>query len=94
MRTYIALSVYLYRVPKEHVAPNGSRQFAILVRSNSQRAVAALLGTSLSQMRNFNGIHEFTSDVVSYNKFRVADIVKKDNTVYYEWNNAWYEYPQ
>jgi len=92
MKTYIALSVWLHKVPKEHVAANGGRQFTILIRSTSQKAVAALLNTSLNQLREFNGIHEFTSDVVSYNKFRVADIVKKDNTVYYERNNEWYEY--
>lgn len=92
MKTYIASSVHLWKVPREHVAANGSRQFSILVRAPSQKAVAGLLRTSLYQLRDFNGVHEFESDVIGYNRLRVADIIKKDNTVYYEWYNEWFEY--
>lgn len=95
MRTYIALSVWLDRVPEGHVSANRSKQFTILIRTTSQKRVADLLGsTSLFSLRTFSGIRR-APDAVGFHKERknVAGIVQKDHTVYYNHDNQWFEYP-
>ena len=88
LKTYIALSVHLWRVPEKHRAPNGSRQFFIVVQAPSKKWVAEHLDTGLSHL-NRMGLH-VDSDFVKY--------APKPLTVYYKVApphpeaNQWFEY--
>lgn len=92
MKTYLANSVLLYWVPPEHRAANGSRQFTILCRTDSQKRVAELVGCSLYDLRQM-GIHE-AGPVIGFNPpVNVADIVKEDHVVHYSPSrNLWVKY--
>lgn len=91
MKTYLANSMFLPYVPKEHLSNNNNCQFTIICRAKNQKKVAELLGTSFSQVRNFGGIH------VAAEQFQ--NIPQKDNTIYYHaehtktgYIDKWFEY--
>ena len=100
MKIYLASSVQLSHVPAEHrSSSNGGCQFFILVRTTSKKEIVRILGTSMYTLRYF-GCHEAGEHIgFGENKLRVADIVKKNNTVYYQaghtrngYNPQWFEY--
>ncbi len=94
-KTYLALSVYLSKVPGKHRAANGNRQFTILCRTTSQQRVAELTGSTISHLRKYGGIHETDS-------LEHISICEKNDTIYYNMCNhtpvsksdygKWFEY--
>lgn len=95
MKTYIAGSVWLWGVPKEHVASNGSRQYTILIKAKSKRAICDLVGGALSlhHLNNFCGCHIAPERTGSGDKQRlVADIVREPGVIYYEYRQDWFRY--
>jgi hypothetical protein len=100
LRIYSAMSVFLPDVPPEHRGNNNNCQFSVLIAASSQRRVAELLHTSLSGLRNFNGIHEAPQDIGYMTEAKpVVEIVQKDETFYYFTEHTrsgfigkWFEY--
>lgn len=99
MKTYITNSVWLNNVPKAHRSSNGNAQFTALLRTNSQKQAAELLGVSLGSLR-YNGIR-IAPERIGYaaNAVPVAGIVVNDHTVYYRVEHTqngyvgkWFEY--
>lgn len=104
LKTYLALAVRLHTAMRpEHVAANGDTQATILVRARSMKAFSDALnklfgGTrdNTRHLREYGGIHEvFTVGTASSQRGirAVSDIVKKDDTVYYErgYSGEWFE---
>ena len=101
MKTYLANSVWLDCVPKEHGAKNGSRQFTILIRAKSKKDVIKILNVSPYLANEIYGLHDVgDQDSVGFNgEHKFKDIIKKDNTIYYHvehtingYLNQWFEY--
>lgn len=86
MNVYLANSVFLSKVPKEHRSLNGNCQFTVLVRAKSKKRVAEILDTTYSNLDNFYGCHKASEQHL--------DIVKKDEVIYYDSDHrgAWIEY--
>lgn len=55
MKTYSA-TIFVARLPKEHIAPNGNTQKTVVVATTSWKRAAELLGISLGQLRPFASI--------------------------------------
>lgn len=92
VKTYFAMSVWLSGIPHNHQGNNGSCQKDIIIRSTSQKKVAEIVGSSLSHLRDFSGIHE--TDQAHH-----LSVPKKDNVVYYHCEHCrigfldkWFEY--
>lgn len=95
MKTYLASSVWLWEVPKEHIASNGNRQYTILIKAKSKRAVCDLVGgaMSLHHLNNFCGAHVAPEHIGSGDKRRaVSDIVQDPGVIYYEHWQDWFRY--
>lgn len=55
-KVYIASSVMLPGVPKEHLAANGCKQYFIVCRTVSKKRLAYLLGTTVKALTDY-GCH-------------------------------------
>lgn len=79
MKTFMAMSVDLRPIPNKHRGSNQNAQFTIVVRAESRKKVAEMLGSSTHHLRDFCGIRELDAKAEP----RYASIPKKDNVIYY-----------
>ncbi len=81
-------------MPKEHVASNGNRQFTILVKAKSKRAVVELLGggMTLHHLTGFCGCHVAPEELGFNKRRKVSDIVQEPSVIYYEHQQDWFKY--
>lgn len=91
MKTFISLSVFLFKVPKEHRASNNNCQYTVVVRAKTKKRVAELLEVSQHALRTFHGC-EIASP-------KHAAVAQKDEVIYYfvdstknGWVGKWFEY--
>lgn len=84
LKTYLANCVWLGHVPNKHAASNGCKSFTILCRTSNQKELAKLIGgnTSLHSLKVM-GLHTAPERFGFNGQWLVADIVKKDHTIYY-----------
>lgn len=83
LKVYMASAVWLDNVPEAHASLNGARQFTILCRAKNHQEVAALARNSVGHLKKYGGIHEAPERFGFTGEHVIADIVKKDRTIYY-----------
>lgn len=83
LKIYGISNVWLNNVPKEHVAPNGSRQFFVLISASTKAEAAAIIGSTVAQLNAFG--FSLAGDRIGFKpSVATAEIVKKPRTIYYQ----------
>ena len=77
LKTYLASSIPVWGVPKDHRGSNGNSQCTVVVRTTSQKRAAEILGVSVRYLREYGGIQDRTGE-------KWDSVCLEDETAYYQ----------